>query len=252
VSRSLDEPKLEVETWPTRAGTLIFPALDRVSAAQRVAAVMSAVEPGSAVVLADQDVRDGLLAEGAQQIRHVHTMRHHLNDVPAARPAPGVILRTWQAGDAELLARAMVAAYGPGHPDARGPDLGEAAESLANMVDDPDNPLMERATQVAVVEGRPVAAAVVVRSDHVAGWMGPWLMNMFRAPDPMLPGIGTTVLTRSLEILSAEGAPHLGLAVTDTNPARRLYKRLGFEYDFEGWILVLPGGGALDFTMNDA
>jgi hypothetical protein len=31
------------------------------------------------------------------------------------------------------------------------------------------------------------------------------------------------------------------LAVTDTNPARRVYERLGFEYDLEGWILVLPG-----------
>jgi len=240
MSRSVDEAGLDVEIWPTAAGALIFPALDRVVATRRVATVMSEVAPGSAVVLSDQDVRDGLLAEGAQQIRHVHTMRHHLHDVPAARSTSGLTLRTWQAGDADLLARALVAAYGPGHPDARGPDLGEAAASLANMVGDPDNLLMERATQVAVVEGQPVAAAVVVRSDHVTGWHGPWLMNMFRAPDPPLPGIGAAVLTRSLEILAADGEPHLGLAVTDTNPARRVYERLGFEYDFEGWILVLP------------
>ena len=200
-----------MEIWPTAAGALLFPALERVSAGRRVAAVMSEVAPGSAVVLADQDVRDGLLAAGAQQIRHVHTMRHHLHDVPAARPTSGLILRTWQAGDAELLARAMVAAYGPGHPDARGPDLGEAAESLANMVEDPDNPLMERATQVAVVEGQPVAAAVVVRSDHVTGWNGPWLMNMFRAPDPALPGLGAAVLTRSLEILGPMASLTWGL-----------------------------------------
>ena len=122
-----------------------------------------------------------------------------------------------------------------------GPTSGEAAESLLNMVEDPDNPLIEGATQVAVVEGQPVAAAVVVHSDHVTGWRGPWLMNMFRAPDPTLPGLGATLLTRSLEILSAEGAAHLGLAVTHTNPARRVYERIGFEYDFEGWILVLPG-----------
>jgi GNAT superfamily N-acetyltransferase len=245
VSRSLDEPGLDVEVWPTRAGTLIFPMLDRVSAARRVAAVMSEVAPGSAVVVSIPDVRDGLLAEGAQQVRHVHTMRHDLRDLQAAQPRPGLILRTWQAGDAELLAQALVAAYGPRHPDARGPDLDEAAESLANMVEDPDNPLMQRATQVAVVEGQPVTAAVVVHSDHVTGWNGPWLMNMFRAPDPTLPGLGAALLTRSLEILSADGEPHLGLAVTDTNPARRVYERLGFEYDFEGWILVLPGADGL-------
>jgi len=236
----MDEPRLDVEVWPTAAGSLVFPLLDRVTAARRVAAILSEVAPGSAVVLSDQEVRDELLAKGARQIRHVHTMRHHLHDVPAAQPGHGLTFRRWQAGDAERLAPALVAAYAPGHPDARGADLGEAAESLASMVDDPDNPLMERATQVAVVEGQPVAAAVVVLSNHVTGWNGPWLMNMFRAPAPALPGLGAALLSRSLEILRADGAPHLGLAVTDTNPARRVYERLGFQYDFEGWILVLP------------
>ena len=65
MSRSVDEPRLDVEVWPTAAGSLVFPLLDRVSAARRVAAVLSEVAPGSAVVLADQDVRDGLLAKGA-------------------------------------------------------------------------------------------------------------------------------------------------------------------------------------------
>jgi hypothetical protein len=241
MSRSLGEPELDVEVWPTRAGSLVFPRFDTVSADRRVAAVLSEVGSGSAVVLADQDVRDGLLAAGAQQVRHVHTMRHNLRGLPARQARPGLTLRPWQPGDAELLAQALVAAYGPGHPDARAPDIGEAAQSLLTMVEDPDNPLMEGATQVAVVEGQPVAAAVVVHSDHVTGWRGPWLMNMFRAPDPTLPGIGATLLTRSLELLTAAGESHLGLAVTDTNPARRVYERLGFEYDFEGWIIVLPG-----------
>jgi GNAT superfamily N-acetyltransferase len=241
VSRSLDESALELEVWPTLAGTLIFPVLDRVSAARRVEAVMSEIAPGSAVVVSFPDVRDGLLARGAQQVRHVHTMRHNLSDVQTTPTRLGLGFRPWQLGDAELLAPVLVAAYGPGHPDPRSPDLGEAAETLVHMVDDPDNPLMRKATQVGVVEGKPVGAAIVVHSDHVTGSRGPWLMNMFRAPDPTLPGLGAALLTRSLEILSAEGEDHLGLAVTDTNPARRVYERLGFEYDFEGWILVLPG-----------
>ena len=66
-------------------------------------------------------------------------------------------------------------------------------------------------------------------------------MNIFRMPDTRLPGLGAAVLTRSIEILKADGEGRLGLAVTDTNPARRVYERLGFGYDFEGWILVLPG-----------
>ena len=30
--------------------------------------------------------------------------------------------------------------------------------------------------------------------------------------------------------------------MTSTNPARHTYERLGFGYDFEGWVLVLPAG----------
>ena len=43
---------------------------------------MSEVAPGSAVVVSIPDVRDGLLARGAEQVRHVHTMRHDLRDLP--------------------------------------------------------------------------------------------------------------------------------------------------------------------------
>lgn len=240
MSRSVDESGLGVEVWPTLAGSLVFPILDRVSADRRVAAVMSEVAAGSAVVVTIPDVRDGLLAQGAQQVRHVHTMRHNLRDLPTATANPGLTLRPWQQGDADLLAPVFVAAYGPGHPDTQSPDLGEAAEALVHTVEDPDNPLMERATHVAVAGGRPVGAAIVVHSDHVTGSRGPWLMNMFRAPDPTLPGLGAAVLTRALETLAADAESHLGLAVTATNPARRVYERLGFEYDFEGWILVLP------------
>jgi hypothetical protein len=48
------------------------------------------------------------------------------------------------------------------------------------------------------------------------------------------------MLVRALELLHEDGESHLGLAVTATNPARRVYERLGFTYDFEGWIVVLP------------
>jgi predicted GNAT family acetyltransferase len=32
----------------------------------------------------------------------------------------------------------------------------------------------------------------------------------------------------------------MGLAVTAANPARRVYQRLGFVDDSEGWVLVTP------------
>jgi ribosomal protein S18 acetylase RimI-like enzyme len=49
---------------------------------------------------------------------------------------------------------------------------------------------------------------------------------------------------RALDVLREDGETTLGLAVTATNPARRVYERLGFTYELEGWVLVLPGGDA--------
>lgn len=204
---------------------------------------MSGVTPGSAVVIDDHDVRLGLLARGAKEVRHLHTMRHHLRDVHEVEPIPGLNLRSWESGDAERLAPALVASYGPEHPDAAGPDVAEATTSLVHMTDDPDNPVMGGATQVALLDGQPVGAALVLRSEHVLPWRGPWLMNMFRSPDPAVPGVGAAMLVRALDVLRADGEPHLGLAVTSSNPARRVYERLGFEYDSEMWVFVIGGAG---------
>jgi GNAT superfamily N-acetyltransferase len=240
VSRSVGGAEIRVEVWPSASGTLHFPFLAETSPGQRVDAVMSGIAPGSAVVVDDELLRDGLLARGAVQVRHLHGMSHSLRDVPTPRPVPGVTFRPWQSGDADSLAAALVAAYGPGHPDPAGPDQGAAATSLRHTAEDPDNPLIGTATQVAVVDGAPIGAALVLRSEHVSDWCGPWLMNTFRAPDPTLPGVGAAMLSRALEALRADGETSLGLAVTSTNPARRVYVRVGFDYHFEGWVLVLP------------
>ena len=232
------ETHLRQEVWPTRSGALIFPALDEVPPGERAEAVMSGVAPGSAVIINDEKVRLELLARGAREVRHLHTMRHALRDLRRVPAIPGLALRGWRSGDAERLAPVLVAAYGPEHPDPTPPDLTTAAASLTDLVEDPDNPLMSAASQVALLEGQAVGAALILRSQHIARWRGPWLMNMFRAPDPAVPGIGGAMLTRALDVLSADGEPHLGLAVTSTNPARRVYEGLGFEYDSEAWVFL--------------
>lgn len=243
MSSSADGSAMRVEVWPTSEGDLHFPLLDDRPPAGAVAAVLAQVAPGSAVVLGDAAVRDGLLARGARQVRHVLTMKRDVADPAAGPEMPGLVLRAWQDGDAALLAPALLGAYDAQHPDPATPDLAVAERTLAGTAEDPANPRM-RATTVAERAGRPVGAALVLRSEHVTGWKGPWVMNVFRAPDPGLPGVGLAMLVRSLDVLRADGERSLGLAVTATNPARRVYERLGFAYDFEGWVLVLPGGDA--------
>ncbi len=206
--------------------------------------MLSQVAPGSAVVIGEAVVRDLLLARGAKQVRHVLTMRRDVADASTGPEVPGLVLRSWQPDDAELLAPALLGAYDAQHSDPATRDLAVAAQTLARTAEDPANPRM-RATTVAELAGHPIGAALVLRCEHVTGWKGPWVMNVFRAPDPGLPGVGLAMLVRSLDVLREDGESSLGLAVTATNPARRVYERLGFTYDFEGWVLVLPGGDAL-------
>ena len=242
MSSSADGPGLRVEVWPSSTGDLFFPLLDRMSRASGVSAVLSQVPPGSAVLIGEPAVRDGLLARGAKQVRHVLAMRRDVAGAATAPAVPGLALRAWQDDDAKLLAPALVGAYDAQHPDPTTPDLAAAAQTLARTAEDPDNPRL-RATTVAELAGRPMGAALVLRSEHVTGWKGPWVMNVFRAPDPAVPGVGVAMLVRALDVLREDGETSLGLAVTATNPARRVYERLGFTYDLEGWVLVLPSIG---------
>jgi GNAT superfamily N-acetyltransferase len=230
---------LYVEVWPTSGGELVFPHLDGLAPDAAADVLVSHVAPGSALVIGDPVLRELLLARGGVQARHVLTMKRDVTPVPAPSQVPGLVLREWREGDPELLAPALIGAYDSDHPDPQAPDLGLASASLQGMAEDPDNPRL-RATTVAELDGRPVGAALVLRSEHVTGWKGPWVMNVFRAPEPVVPGVGRAMLVRALEVLHEAGETHLGLAVTATNPARRVYERLGFTYDFEGWIVVLP------------
>jgi ribosomal protein S18 acetylase RimI-like enzyme len=52
-------------------------------------------------------------------------------------------------------------------------------------------------------------------------------MELFR--DPAHPGTGRALLERALQRAAAAGLPALGLAVTDGNPAARLYEAVGFR-----------------------
>jgi GNAT superfamily N-acetyltransferase len=230
---------LHVEVWPTTEGKLHFPRVDGTAPDAAADALVAHLEPGSAVVIPDPAVRDLLLARGGQQVRHVLTMKRDVAPVPAPSEVAGLVLREWRDADAELLAPALLGAYHAEHPDPATPDLGHATAVLRGAAEDPDNPRL-RATTVAELAGQPIGAALVLRSEHVTGWKGPWVMNVFRAPDPGVPGVGRAMLVRALEVLHEDGESHLGLAVTATNPARRVYEQLGFTYDFEGWIVVLP------------
>jgi GNAT superfamily N-acetyltransferase len=196
----------------------------------------------STALLTDrEDLANALRQRGAALVRHLHAMRHDLATIRDDGRPQRLTLRPWQAGDTDALAAALVSAYGPEHPDARSGELASAAADLVHTAEDPDNPLIATATRVAVHDNEPVGAAIVVRSDHVRGFTGPWLMNVFRSSKPAARGAGSAMVVAALRSLRDANEERLGLAVTHTNvTARALYERLGFEYTMEGWVVITP------------
>jgi ribosomal protein S18 acetylase RimI-like enzyme len=153
-----------------------------------------------------------LVADGAQPLRHAHVLSHALTDLPA-EPA-GLFPLDRPAAD---LVAAYEAAFPPAHPDRSEPVLPYLEQTIAMGLLD--------ASGVAV-DGDAVVGAILVSELHEVGppLGGPWVMEVFR--DPRYPGVGRALLERALA--RVEG-PALGLTVTEGNPARRLYERLGFR-----------------------
>ena len=233
-------PSLLVDVWSSHSGSVHFPRLEGLTATESCDAILAAIAPQCAVAAEDPTVCDRLLDRSARQVRHLFTMRHDLEVLPAETRVPDLELRPWRKEDAALLAPALLAAYDAEHPDAEEVDLEAAVNSLVGTTEDADNPLMSSATQVALLGGQTIGAALVLRSEHEPLWSGPWLQNVFRAPDRTRPGVGVAMLTRAMTILKGADERQLGLAVTSTNPAVHVYERLGFVRVAEYWIVVLP------------
>lgn len=58
---------------------------------------------------------------------------------------------------------------------------------------------------------------------------GPWVTEVFRHPDRSPRGLGSLMLSAVLSRAAADGLTEIGLAVTEGNPARRVYETLGFR-----------------------
>jgi ribosomal protein S18 acetylase RimI-like enzyme len=64
--------------------------------------------------------------------------------------------------------------------------------------------------------------------------------DVWRVPGVSEPGIGAALIAQAMRLLDEDGQPVLGLTVSDGNPARRVYERLGFQPVLESWTLHLP------------
>ncbi|MFB7014420.1 MULTISPECIES: GNAT family N-acetyltransferase [unclassified Streptomyces] len=80
---------------------------------------------------------------------------------------------------------------------------------------------------------RVVAGAIVTARDGL-----PWIADVFRRPEARYAGLGANPLRRVISAATVDGLADISLVVSDANPARRVYEKLGFE--LTGTSLTVP------------
>jgi ribosomal protein S18 acetylase RimI-like enzyme len=191
------------------------------------------VEHAAATVLADlrgmrvagdEALGRELVAAGGQPLRHAHLMSHDLSDRPTLPDVSGYRLTDVDRPAADLMA-AFFAAYAPGHPDHRAETYERAHAAIDGYLKGSEFGPLLRGSGLAVAPDGAVAGAMLIGTlPGDPPLNGPWVIEVFR--HPAHPGVGRALIERALAIADV---PALGLMVTEGNPARGLYERLGFR-----------------------
>ena len=211
--------------------------------------------PGWCVSTRDEQLVAALQVAGADLTRHVHLM--FASTQPGRHDHPTVVLAgvtLHQFADFEWsdIIPSWKAAYPVGHPDhVTGTDTDLVDIELRPYVEAEALGPVHRSTTLAAIEGRVVGAIVISLRPEPAPFGGPWITEVWRDPGSAAGGLGGALIERALAMLHEDGFGTLGLAVTDSNPARRTYERLGFESANESWTLMLPVSPASPASLPD-
>ncbi|GAA1267265.1 hypothetical protein GCM10009665_65180 [Kitasatospora nipponensis] len=196
----------------------------------------------------DEELGRALLAAGARLTRHGHVYQWDLIAVPpepswrTPRLAQGLTLLPVAAVPAPQLDPVVLAAYPVGHPDHPPAREGALPHGERELVEtfrglwtgELAGPPLPGSAAVCGEDG-PVAAVVVS-----ATTAGPWITQLLRLPGPRTAGLGTALLRRVLAVAADGGAPSIGLTVTEGNPARARYERIGFRRSTGRMDLTAP------------
>ena len=128
-----------------------------------------------------------------------------------------------RAGDGTALGLLAYAAY-RGSVDDNGEHEAWHVADLTSALEDEYGRLMTPVSRAVPAGDELVAAAVFTWWDDL-----PLLAFCLTHPDHQGRGLATGLITHAARELAAEGHEAMHLAVTETNPARALYERLGFR-----------------------
>ncbi|MDH4158838.1 MAG: GNAT family N-acetyltransferase [Actinomycetota bacterium] len=200
----------------------------------------------------DRALEQELVGHGATLVRHAHVLSFDLIadadrlDPAWAHPELSYPLRvTGVDRPADAFTDVELAAFPPGHPDHEFADGAHARQMLQELLDGATvGPYLPAASGLVLDGERVVAFLLANRMTGTPPLGGPWLSDVARLPDPAYRGVGMALVRRALVALADAGEPAFGLAVSDGNPARRLYEELGFVHRHSARRLQLPGSGA--------
>jgi GNAT superfamily N-acetyltransferase len=194
------------------------------------------------IIGAPRELGELLVARGAVARRRSTLMEC---DPAAARPpdpAPpaGVTIEPAAGRTPDDVLDAYIDAYPPAHPDHHaGLDRDGQREMLrALMAGEVIGPLLG-CSRVARTAGGYVGAALVFDPAGEPPLGVPWVGELFRHPDAPR-GVGAALLAAMLDQARDDGLAVVGLRVSDGNPARALYDRLGFRPRQEVVTVFVP------------
>jgi GNAT superfamily N-acetyltransferase len=164
-----------------------------------------------------------LEAAGGRLARHSHAYTHDLENRPAVDTTYELTPADRPAGE---LLPVYLTAFAPGHPDRM--EAPAARRHLELIVAGDLLP----ASGLAIEHGEVVAAILIATiADAPPPFGGPWILEVFS----VARGAGRALIQRALQ--RTEGS--LGLAVTEGNPAVKLYESLGFRRIFTAYSVDL-------------
>lgn len=158
-------------------------------------------------------------------------MRNRLTQQPINGPWNA---RAITGHDAALLGMLMYDAYHDTIDD-EGESLEDAVAEIEGTINGKYGPLLDSCSLLVEEDGRALGATIITDwSDERTGQKQPLLAFLMIHPDASGQGLGTFLLSKSINALLAQGESELVLFVTVGNSAaQHIYQKLGFEVEEE-------------------
>lgn len=238
------EHRAQCWEWPQAGGPSLLWLRPHSPEAPLPAAALVALAgrcPGGVIAVEDVGASAALADAGFPMVRHVHGLAASPAVVASTPVRTDLRFAPLEEATLEQLAEVRLAAFPPGHPDHSPESTADRITAYARELADPDNPV-HAASRSAWLGDELVGTCLVMDSRHFPGFVGPWVQNLSRTPGERARGVGAALLVESARAVLESGGTYVGLAVTDSNPARRLYERMGWS-GLQFWLHHVPEVG---------